>query len=482
MQWTPHLDAESDVPLYRQLHGYVVDLLRSGKLLSGDRLPATRELAGTLGLNRATVSAAYELLQAEGLISQHVGRGTFVTAGAVASGAPDWQALLRRPEGLALVAPQGPAPISFAASRPDDRLFPLDEFRAACQEVLARPDLAALLQLGPSSGYEPLRRHLLRAAGPDDDVLITNGCQQSLDLLARVLVNPGDGVAIEDPVYPGLKNLFVEAGARLAGIPAADHGMDPEALERALARERVKLVVVTSNFQNPTGATLPLGARHEVLRMAAAAGAVVVENDIYGELRYTGDALPSLKQLDPNVVLVRSFSKIGFPGLRVGWVCAPRPVAARLAEMKQVADLHTDQFSQAVLLRFIESGRLGRHVRHVVEAGTARLAAALAACQKHLPEGVRYTHPRGGMNLWLELPAPLDAGELLPRAEREGVTYLPGKYFAVSRPASDALRLSFAALDPETIRRGVAILGEIFSDELKRVRAARGGQPAPAMV
>ena len=482
MQWTPDLNAQSEVPLYRQLHEYVVDLLRSGKLLSGDRLPATRELAGTLGLNRATVSAAYELLQAEGLISQHVGRGTFVTGGAAPSGEPDWAALLRRPEGLALVPPRGPAPISFAASRPDERLFPLDEFRAACQEVLARENLGSLLQLGPSSGYEPLRRHLLQAAGPGDDVLVTNGCQQSLDLLARVLVEPGDAVAIEDPVYPGLKNLFVEAGARLIGIPAAPHGMDPEALERALGRERIKLLVVTSNFQNPTGATLSAAARHDLLRLAAASGAVVVENDIYGELRYTGDPLPALKQLDPNVVLVRSFSKIGFPGLRVGWVCGPRPVVARLAEIKQVADLHTDQFSQAVLLRFIESGRLERHLRNMVEAGSARLAAALSACQKHLPEGVQYTHPRGGMNLWMELPAPLDAGELLPRAEREGVGYLPGKYFAVSRPASGALRLSFAALDPETIRRGVAILGEIFSGELKRVQAARSGQPAPAMV
>jgi 2-aminoadipate transaminase len=319
-------------------------------------------------------------------------------------------------------------------------------------------------------------------AGPQDDIAITNGCQQSLDLLARLLVRPGDTVAVEDPVYPGLKNLFLHAGARLAGIPVTAAGMDTEALSRVLGRGGVRLVVVSPNFQNPTGATLTAPGRQALLRAAASAGAVVVENDIYGELRYNGERLPALKQLDPNVVLLRSFSKIAFPGLRVGWVCAPRPLVAALAEMKQVADLHTDQVSQAILLSFMQSGRMERHLRAMVEAGSARLGAALQACQRHLPAGVRFTRPQGGMNLWVELPDPLDAGELLPRAEREGVSYLPGKYFAVSRAASGALRLSFAALEPEAIREGIRLLGGIFERELQRVEAARSLQPAPAIV
>lgn len=489
MHIAPQLDPQSSVPLYRQLYAYIAGLARSGRLARGERLPATRELAGTLGLNRATVSAAYELLETEGLISSHVGRGTFITGPPSAPAALDWAALLGpAPEPVhASVLDEGG--ISFAASRPSDRLFPLDDVRAACAEVMAQSDLPAILQLGSPSGYEPLRRCLLAtaqasgAARPGDGLIVTNGCQQGLDLIGRVLLQPGDTVAVEDPVYPGLKNLFSSMGARLAGVPAGGSGMDIDALARTLESGPVKLVLVTSSFQNPTGGTLPAAARRELLRVVAAAGAVLVENDIYGDLRYTGEALPSLKELDEtgNTVLLRSFSKVAFPGLRVGWIAAPQPLVDRLVEAKQLADLHTDQLSQALLLRFLESGRLAAHLARMLAAGAERLSATLAACERHLPAGTRYTHPQGGMNVWVELPAPLDAGELLPRAERAGVAYLPGKFFAVSRPAASALRLCFAGLEPDRIRKGIAILGEIFSSETERTRGARG-QPAPAIV
>lgn len=489
MHIAPELDLQSGVPLYRQVSDYIAGMVRLGKLARGERLPATRELAGTLGLNRATVSAAYELLEMEGLISSHVGRGTFVTGPAAAPAALDWAKLLGPTPEPVHASALDDGGISFAASRPSDRLFPLDDVRAACAEVMAQPDLPAILQLGSPSGYEPLRRCLLEAAcaagaaRPGDGLIVTNGCQQGLDLLGRVLVTPGDTVAIEDPVYPGLKNLFSSMGARLAGVPAGGAGMDLEALARTLESGQVKIVVVTSSFQNPTGGTLPAAARRELLRVVSAAGAVLVENDIYGDLRYTGDPLPALKELDGsgNTVLLRSFSKVAFPGLRVGWIVAPQPLIDRLVEAKQLADLHTDQLSQALLLRFLESGRLAAHLGRMLAAGTARLSATLAACERHLPAGARHTRPQGGMNVWVELPAPLDAGELLPRAERAGVAYLPGKYFAVSRPASSALRLSFAGVEPDRIRQGIAILGEIFSSELERTRGARG-QPAPAIV
>jgi 2-aminoadipate transaminase len=178
---------------------------------------------------------------------------------------------------------------------------------------------------------------------------------------------------------------------------------------------------------------------------------------------------------------VRSFSKIAFPGLRVGWVVGPKPLIARLAEAKQLADLHSDQLSQAVLLRFLESGRLAAHLARVAAAGAERLAAALAACRQCLPPGAVFTHPEGGMNLWVELPPPLDTGELLARAQREKVVYLPGKYFAVSRAANHALRLCFANVEPARIRKGLEILGEIFSSELERTRAG-SPYPAPAVV
>jgi 2-aminoadipate transaminase len=326
---------------------------------------------------------------------------------------------------------------------------------------------------------EARRQHL---AGPGDDLIVTNGCQQALDLIGRVMLRPGDTVAVEDPVYPGLKNLLAGIGAQLVGIPVGADGIDIAQLERVLEREQPRFLVVTSNFQNPTGATLPLAARRELLEAARAARVPVVENDAYGELRYEGEPLPAIKQLDEHggTVLLRSFSKVSFPGLRVGWVVGPKHLIDRLRQAKEAADLHTDQLSQAVLLEFAESGRLEAHRARVLQAGAERLAATLDACHRYLPANARWTRPQGGMNVWVRLPEPLDAGELLPRAQKEGVAYLPGRYFAVSRLEPGALRLSFAGPTPDQIRSGLSILGRIVSSEIE---AASGSfEPASAMV
>lgn len=492
MEFTPQLSAESAVPLYRQLYEQVAARIRSGALAPGERLPATRELAGLLGLNRTTVSAAYELLEAEGLIAGQVGRGSFVTGQpAVASTlgpGVNWSQMLDRGDAAAShTGAVGANGISFVMSRPSRALFPLGDFRASCAAVLERQDLGDILQLGSPGGYEPLRRYLLNEArseglaGPGDDVLITNGCQQALDLIGRVLLRAGDSVAVEDPIYTGLKNLLGGMGAGLLGIPVGADGLDVAQLERTLERERPRLVVVTPNFQNPTGTTLPLAARRGLLEAARAAGVPVVENDAYGDLRYVGEDLPSLKRLDEHggTVLLRSFSKVSFPGLRVGWALGPKPLIERLRQAKEASDLHTDQLAQAVLLEFAESGRLEAHRRRVLQAGRERLAAALDACREYLPAGTRWTRPEGGMNIWVRLPEPLDAAELLPRAQKEGVAYLPGRYFAVSRPEAGALRLSFAGLAPEQIREGLAVLGKVFSGEAARAESL---EPAPAMV
>ncbi|MBL8212014.1 MAG: PLP-dependent aminotransferase family protein [Bryobacterales bacterium] len=478
------LDSNSEMPLYRQLSQQLKAHIQSGRLAHGERLPATRELAGSLGLNRATVAAAYEILEGEGLLKGHVGRGSFVNGSAVAVNEP----LSAAPAGPTLAMP--PTGISFASSRPAAALFPMEEFRETCQQVLGSAELPNILQLGSPAGYPALRRYLLeeargrRDAAAADDILITSGCQQALDLLQRVLVGPGDTVLMEDPVYPGLRAVFASAGARVSGVRMGADGIDLGGLEGALRRERPKLLVVTPNFQNPTGASLPMEARTRLLEMAATAGVLVVENDIYGSLRYRGQALPSLKALDGrgNVVQLGSFSKIAFPGLRVGWVIADAALIARLTEAKQWCDLHSDQLSQAILYRFAESGRLAAHAERIRGEGLVRLEAALEACAAELPPGSTFTRPDGGMSLWVRLPEPLDAGELLPRAERAGVNYLPGKYFAVSRTETAGLRLCFAGLPPEEIREGLSRLGDVFHDEFERVRAARRQEPAPALV
>jgi len=354
MSFTPDLKHESEAPLYRQLYAQYALKIRSGEFSPGQRMPATRELAGLLGLNRATIAAAYEMLEAEGLIAGHAGRGSFVTGGAAAGvSGVDWNSLLEPGEAASpdLVAGMGKEAVSFAMSRPSRDLFPLEDFRASCAAVLARRDLPEILQLGSPSGYEPLRRRLLddarraHLAGPGDDLIVTNGCQQGLDLIARVLVRPGDQVILEDPVYPGQRNLFAGMGAQLLGIPVGADGLNIGQLERTLERGRTRLLAVTPNFQNPTGATLPLAARGilniagtptwDVSTAAGAAGAAFTGSGVPfcigggGEMRAEGRAgqqraadfywehlarRPSYFQLDGKPLLLVDTDKTYGPG------------------------------------------------------------------------------------------------------------------------------------------------------------------------
>jgi 2-aminoadipate transaminase len=486
MEIHPRLDPHSGVPIYRQLGVYLQRLIETGDLRSGDRLPPTRDLAGQLGLNRTTISAAYELLEAIGLIRGEVGRGSYVC------GRPDrraeklnWShALTASVSTSAGMAANGV--ISFTSSRPSEKLFPVEDFRECCRDVLESRNLKTLLQLGSPGGYEPLRRYLLdRAvqsgmARDSDDILITNGCQQALDLLRRALVRTGEKVALEEPVYPGLKNLFLEAGVELIGLPTDSQGIDLYAVERAF-EAGAKVLVVTPSFQNPTGATMPAAHRVEICRMARAAGVAVIENDIYSELAYDeGNALPRLKQLDTDVILLGSFSKVAFPGTRVGWIIGPRPAIARATELKQLADLHTDHLSQAFLLRFAESGKLARHQAIVIAAAKEKLRALDQSCRRYLAD-CTWKVPAGGMNMWIQLPAGLDAVALRGLAQQAGIDYLPGRYFSVSRPLDSGLRLSFAGLDPNEIRKGIEILGALVQNAVN-AREGRDSHPALALV
>jgi 2-aminoadipate transaminase len=487
MDIRPNLDPGSETPLYRQLASFIHDLVKTGRLAAGDRLPPTRDLAGQLGLNRTTVSAAYEVLESDGLITGQVGRGSFIAAQSCTTQAHaglDWVRFFESSPPSPPRVPNfsGSGVTSFAASRPSEDLFPLDDFRESAETVLGGPDLSSILQLGSPGGHEPLRRYLLDNAKAEglarsgDDILITNGCQQALDLLCRVLIRPGDSVVVEDPVYPGLRNLFQEAGANLIGA-------DPAGLGSFLQGRNVRAVILTPTFQNPTGETLSEKTRESVTEAVRRTGAVLIENDIYSQLRYTGAALPTLKLLDQtgDTVLLRSFSKIAFPGLRVGWMIGPRPLIARLMEARQLADLHGDQFSQAVVLEFARSGRLDRHLAHMLETGRERLAALLAALETYMPAGVTYSRPEGGMNVWVKLPHGIDTFDLLQYAHREGITYIPGRHFAVSRPHHNALRLSFAGLQPEAITAGVARLARAIAAELETLDRHQR-EPVPALV
>lgn len=450
-------------------------------MLDGERLPPTRELAGQLGLNRTTIAAAYAVLEEAGLITGQVGRGSFVAyRGAAAS------RLRSSSDRLA---------INFASSRPAADAFPLASFRKMTKAVIDGPEAVEILQLGSPQGYGPLRRYLLEnsrqaaGSGAADDIIVTNGCQQALDLIARAFAAAPAGaepvsVLVEDPVYHGLLKVFRRAGARLLPVPVRRDGLDVGIAEDLLDRHHPRLAVVTPDFQNPTGCTLSLSARRRLLEAAARNGTIVVENGIYSDLRYAGEPLPSLKELDSTgqTILLRSYSKVSFPGLRVGWALGPREFIRRLSEEKQVSDLHSDQLAQAIFLRFAESGELASHIGRTCEAGRRRLEAVFRACENSWPAGTTWTIPEGGMCLWVELPAPLTAEALLRRTSPGGVDFLPGPNFSVHGGHSNGLRISFGGLPPETVERGISLLGAAAHAELGRHDFDFAHEPEAALV
>ncbi len=314
-------DTKSDAPIYRQLADSIRNAIAAGEFSRGTRLPATRELAGQLGLNRSTVSAAYAILEQSGLLAGQVGRGSFVAAANPAPGPSskfNWEAVLTPLEPWS--SPVQEAVINFASSRPPDEFFPLAAFRRLARQVIDGPNASEILQLGSPFGYGPLRRHLLSesmstpAARSGDDLIITNGCQQAFDLLARVLVSSDSPVLLEMPVYHGLLRVFGRARANVIPVPVGDGGIDLGVLEALVKQHRPRLLVVTPEFQNPTGSSLNLDARHLIVALAQRSDLIVVENNIYRELRYRGEALPSLKQLDDNgnVILDRQLFKDRF--------------------------------------------------------------------------------------------------------------------------------------------------------------------------
>jgi len=502
-----HLQNESHIPLYVQLRDQLRALVHAGDLRAGDRIPASRELAVQLGVHRTTVANAYAELESEGLIQGHVGRGTFICGTTMARqftplpktnghgngvGGVRWEALFadeRADESLSRLMPEVPDDaIGFVTARPPDDFFPVNEFRRCCNSVLST-DGKRVLQFGSTEGYEPLKRvilGLLRDEGitaRSEHLLITDGCQQALDLICKAFLRPGDTVLMENPAYPGAIAIFAAARVRCIGVPvevqagrAEAPGLDLNALESLLAQNRVKLLLITPDFQNPTGTSLTLEQRRKLLEILARHQVPVVEDRIYARLRVRGAPLPSLKALDRNglVISIDSFSKVAFPGLRVGWCVGPENVIERLRLVKQTTDLHTDQLAQASMAEFVRRGHMSRHLAKCKKVYARRLEALENALEKYMPEETNWTKVDGGMAVWVTLPAGFDAGELLIHVRERGVLFVPGKYFFFQNPQLNTLRLGFASLEEKKIAKGIETLGALIGSELrKKQRGAR---------
>src|SRR3954463_3039723 len=447
-------------PVYRQIAGLLADAIGRGTLPAGHRLPPERDLATALTVSRATVVTAYRELEARGLVRGYVGRGTFVSATPDAASAPfAWRgkiaaAALQANETTVrnlVRAASDPRLISVPAGVPALECFPTDAFQRAMTRVLATQADAAWRH-GPTEGLQPFRDALAhRFGGEPEHILVLAGAQQGLDLLARCLIDPGDAVVIDRPGYLGAIQTFRNAGARLVGWDIA--GADTDELEELLLRYRPKLIYTNPTHQNPTGVTMPIRTRRELLDLAARYRVPIVEDDTYRDLALTGaPPPPSLFTLDEAhtvVIRINSFSKMLAPGLRLGWISAVRPIVEQLALIKQQVDPHTQNLSQMVITELIEQGVLDRHLATLKTEHRRRRDAMVQALRQHVPAAqLRFAVPDGGMYLWCDLPGSIRARAVQAHALRESVTILPGDPFYAGAGGDHQLRICYTSQPP----------------------------------
>ena len=498
-----HPDRGRPEPVFRQLEEHLRGLIETGRLVPGAKLPATRELAASLGLSRTTVSLAYDTLVAGGWLRAHVGQGTFVAkrrAGSPAAAFTPltparsfvWPGLFAaRARALAapraLLLPKGHPPIryDFRCGQVDRGSLPRSELRSAFSRAVSR-ELADLAAHRDPFGWPPLRREVaayLVGRGiqcSPDDVAIVNGSQQAISLAAHVLVDPGDTVVMEQPGYFGAAMAFRACRANLVGVGVDAEGIRTDELARVSQARRVKLVYVTPGAQSPTGVTMSAERRRDLLALADAHQAPILEDDYDAELRYEAPAVAALKSLDPagQVIYAGTFSKVLSPALRVGYVVAARPLLEAMVLARFHADMATSLVAQAALAALLSSGALERHLRRVRHIYAERLAAMLDALAGAMPSDCRFGRPQGGHSVWLRLPPGVDADAVFRAAVARGIAYTRGEVFHLDGGGAEAVALSFAVLGAQAIREGIALLAGVVEAQVGRRRRRRAAANA----
>lgn len=495
-----HKDRRS--PLYLRITERIRTGIESGELPENYRLPPDRELAKLLNVDRSTVARAYDKLSSEGLVTSHVGRGTFVARSATdkvdaraGSRDPDEYGQMvwgdkysRASQSVSSIVnrqipstTQSADAISFAAGSPTEEFFPQVEFRDIVSDLLQSSSAQEMFGYSQPEGHPALRSQVQLylakqgiSADPDE-ILILSGSQQGIDLVARTLVNSDDVVLMEDPSYFWALCNFTAAGARCLPVAVDDEGMRLDLFESVASRSDAKLLYTMPSFQNPTGTTMPEYRRKKLLEIAARYQIAILEDNFVGDLNYGDRPNRSLKSMDEHgsVIYQGTFSKALCPGLRLGWLVAPAPVMERLRLAKRTCDLSTNSMAQVILAEYLNRGLYEQHLAMVQTEYKLRLDTMCGAIDEMAAQWITYHKPEGGMFLWAKLPPGYSARELLSYAEREGVTYSPGDVFHIAGGRAESLRLTFIQQTPELVLEGIRRLAKAlkaYGNNRKRVR------------
>lgn len=481
------VDRQSPVPIHQQIKTQIEQMIYDGILPEGKRLPPSRTLARSLGVNRSTVVAVYDELIAADLLEARVGSGTTVARRPYSPATSslrtpmNWSEVLYIPprfeqdslfkDTMAICAQ--PDMIMFAAGIPSPQTYPMADFQSIVNREFASGQ-TTLFDLTPTEGYAPLMelitQETVRSANPStcDEILITSGSIQGLSLVTKVFVNPDDIVVVENPTFFGALQNFNSVKARLLFVPTDQDGMQVDVLEKLLGRHRPKLIYTIPSYQNPGGTVMSLDRRRKLLDLAHCHSVPVVEDDPYSRIYFCEPPPPSLKTLDRcnHVIYLSTFSKILFPGLRVGWLQAPRPVIDRLTQAKLLLDLHTNSPGQVLIQQYLAQGKLEGHLQAVRRDYAARAEIMDRALTRYCQPALSWRKPGGGYYFWCRLNENLSSRALMMELFHDHVAILPGEAFYPGSEGSNWFRLNFTFPPREQIEEGIRRLGE----GLKRLR------------
>lgn len=367
---------------------------------------------------------------------------------------------------------QKPGIISFGGGLPAPELFPKEELAEAAQKVIREQGENAL-QYSTTEGYPPLREFIAQRMEKfgikvsPDEIMITAGSQQGLDMCGRVFLDWGDSVVTARPTYLGAIQAFNAYFPKYVTLPSDDDGMTVDGLKEILETHNPRMIYLVPTFQNPDGRTIPIHRRERIIELARTYGVPIIEDDPYSELTYEGTIPTPMKALAPDdVIMLGTFSKLLAPGLRIGWLIAPPGVIDKFVRMKQGADLHTNTLAQFIIYEFVKDGRLDEHLAKVRELYAKRLKVMIEAMEHYFPPEVKFTRPKGGMFLWVELPEKVNTTELLPKAVEKNVAYIPGSAFYPDGGGHNTMRLNYSKPTEAEIEEGIKRLAEVFKEAL----------------